>query len=83
MTRGMTGSSIAIVPPPAMTTSAVMAMGRCVSTRRIGADRRLPLVRGATIAKTTRSISRHRGDDEKRQADAADLIQPSAKHRAR
>ena len=54
-TSGMTGSSMAIVPPPAMTTSAQIAIGRCVSTRRIGADVPEPRVRGATSANTIRS----------------------------
>ena len=52
-TSGITGSSIAIVPPPAMTTSAQIATGRWVRTRRIGTDAPRAAVSRARRAQTT------------------------------
>ena len=52
-----TGSSIAIVAATATTTSAVIAIGRCLNTSRIGVVVPLPLVRGATSAKTVMSTT--------------------------
>ena len=64
-----------------MTTSAQIAIGRCVSTRQ---HRR----RGAGAARARRDEREHNQiddrqgrDDQKRQPDAADFVEPAAEHR--
>ena len=70
-----------MVPPPAMTTSAQIAIGRCVSTL---AHRR----RSARAVRARRDEGEHNQigdrqgrDEQERQPDAADFVEPAAEHR--